>query len=180
VDNGEYGVADSDDSPPRDSESDCTTTKHCQLDQQSTPAGNLDWCLARSARVTGNVEHTPNRGGRRRHPDDSYPPQRAVSQLPRSGCDSDQRCDLQTEAKSEVPTGHLGRTHESDATDPVHREAKTPRGTAVSLMAEAGVPLEVAANLVGHATNRMTAEVDNKVRLRSQVEALEKLEALVG
>ena len=38
-------------------------------------------------------------------------------------------------------------------------------------MAEAGVPLEVAASIVGHASIRMTAEVNNLVRPRGRVEA---------
>jgi len=45
------------------------------------------------------------------------------------------------------------------------------RRTAITNMAEAGVPLEVAASIVGHASIRMTAEVYNRVRPRGRVEA---------
>lgn len=51
------------------------------------------------------------------------------------------------------------------------------RRTAVTLMAEAGVPLQVAANIVGHSSIRMTAEVYNRVQPRAQRSALDALEA---
>ena len=50
------------------------------------------------------------------------------------------------------------------------------RRTAVTLMAEAGIPIEVTANIVGHSTIRMTAEVYNQVRPRAQLDAMELLE----
>jgi len=51
------------------------------------------------------------------------------------------------------------------------------RRTAVTMMAEAGVPLEVAANIVGHSSIRMTADVYNRVKPRAQRSAIELLEA---
>lgn len=45
------------------------------------------------------------------------------------------------------------------------------RRTAITNMAERGVPLEVAASIVGHASIRMTAEVYNRVRPRGRIEA---------
>jgi len=56
------------------------------------------------------------------------------------------------------------------------RPLHAARRTAVTLMAEAGIPIEVAANIVGHSTIRMTAEVYNQVRPRAQLEAMELLE----
>ena len=50
------------------------------------------------------------------------------------------------------------------------------RRTAVSLMAEAGVPLEVASRIVGHASIRMTADVYMTVRPKAQHDALNLLE----
>lgn len=50
------------------------------------------------------------------------------------------------------------------------------RRTAVSLMAEAGVPLEVASRIVGHASIRMTADVYMTVRPKAQHDALSLLE----
>jgi integrase len=55
------------------------------------------------------------------------------------------------------------------------RPMHSTRRTAVTLMAEAGVPLEVVASLVGHSTIRMTAETYNEVRPRAQADALETL-----
>lgn len=50
------------------------------------------------------------------------------------------------------------------------------RRTAVSLMAEAGVPLEVASRIIGHASIRMTADVYMTVRPKAQLDALDALE----
>lgn len=57
------------------------------------------------------------------------------------------------------------------------RPFHSTRRTAVTLMAEAGVPLQVAANIVGHSSIRMTAEVYNRVQPRAQRSALDLLEA---
>jgi integrase len=56
------------------------------------------------------------------------------------------------------------------------RPMHAARRTAVTLMAESGIPLEVAANIVGHSTIRMTAEVYNQVRPRAQLDAMKLLE----
>lgn len=56
------------------------------------------------------------------------------------------------------------------------RPMHAARRTAVTLMAEAGIPIEVAANIVGHSTIRMTAEVYNQVRPRAQLDAMKLLE----
>lgn len=56
------------------------------------------------------------------------------------------------------------------------RPFHSTRRTAVTLMAEAGVPLQVAANIVGHSSIRMTAEVYNRVQPRAQRSALDALE----
>jgi len=58
-----------------------------------------------------------------------------------------------------------------NASDLEKRPFHAARWTAITNMAEAGVPLEVAASIVGHASIRMTAEVDNRVRPRGRVEA---------
>ena len=50
------------------------------------------------------------------------------------------------------------------------------RRTAVSLMAESGVPLEVASRIVGHASIRMTADVYTTVRPKAREDALRLLE----
>lgn len=57
------------------------------------------------------------------------------------------------------------------------RPFHSTRRTAVTMMAEAGVPLEVAANIVGHSSIRMTADVYNRVKPRAQRSALDVLEA---
>ena len=54
------------------------------------------------------------------------------------------------------------------------------RRTAITNMAEAGVPLEVAASIVGHASIRMTAEVYNRVRPRGRVEAAQLIGKLLA
>lgn len=57
------------------------------------------------------------------------------------------------------------------------RPFHSTRRTAITMMAEAGVPLEVAANIVGHSSIRMTADVYNRVKPRAQRSALDVLEA---
>lgn len=56
------------------------------------------------------------------------------------------------------------------------RTFHSTRRTAITHMAEAGVALEVAASIVGHASITTTADVYNRVRPRVQVDALERLE----
>ncbi|HKY14105.1 MAG TPA: site-specific integrase [Microthrixaceae bacterium] len=57
------------------------------------------------------------------------------------------------------------------AADLEKRPFHAARRTAITNMAAAGVPLEVAASIVGHASIRMTAEVYNRVRPRGRIEA---------
>lgn len=54
------------------------------------------------------------------------------------------------------------------------------RRTAITNMAERGVPLEVAAAIVGHASIRMTAEVYNRVRPRGRRDAAVILGGILG
>lgn len=69
---------------------------------------------------------------------------------------------------------------EADRLGIAARPFHATRRTAVTLMAEAGVPLQVAANIVGHSSIRMTAEIYNRVQPRAQQSALDALEAHIG
>lgn len=53
------------------------------------------------------------------------------------------------------------------------------RRTAVTLMAESGIPLEVASRIIGHASIRMTADVYTTVRPKAREDALRLLEVHV-
>jgi len=66
------------------------------------------------------------------------------------------------------------------AADLEKRPFHAARRTAITNMAEAGVPLEVAASIVGHASIRMTAEVYNRVRPRGRVEAAQLIGRLLA
>lgn len=57
------------------------------------------------------------------------------------------------------------------------RPFHSTRRTAITHMAEAGVPLEVAANLVGHSSIVVTADIYNRVRPKAQAAALALVEA---
>lgn len=67
-----------------------------------------------------------------------------------------------------------------DAAGLADRPFHATRRTAVTLMAEAGVPLQVAANIVGHASIRMTADVYNRVQPRAQKSAVDLLDAYLS
>lgn len=64
-----------------------------------------------------------------------------------------------------------------DAAGLARRSFHSTRRTAITHMAEAGVPLEVAAAIVGHSSITVTADIYNRVRPKVQADALALVEA---